>query len=130
MASFLEVRYDDKGKVDEIVGNGISVQLEHMGDKQWFLGITSEDFEGVALWFEMKRQPNMEWRSPPAGHRKRADEVADLRRQLVQCSEALNRAINRRVKVENKLIEAKNGLTREELVSLALELGTPEEVRS
>lgn len=57
-------------------------------------------------------------------------EIAKIRAELEQRNDAIGMSIARRVKVENKLIKAKEGLTRQECMALALELGTPEEVRS
>lgn len=65
----------------------------------------------------------------PDIHIEQAHEIAALSRQWREDNEAFVRAINRRVKVENKLLLAKQGLTDEECVALALELGTPEEAR-
>ena len=63
-----------------------------------------------------------------ADYERLEEENESLRAKLAgyeRLAESFRQAINRRVKVENKLIEAKNGLTREECVALALELGTP-----
>lgn len=61
------VTYDDKGRLDEIVGSRFA-HLEHMNKDSWFLLIGHDDGTETALWFTSHdlRKPLIERREPRA----------------------------------------------------------------
>lgn len=52
------VSYDDKGKLDEIVGTR-GAHLERMSKNEWFLSIWHADGTETAIWFSSKDLPQL-----------------------------------------------------------------------
>jgi hypothetical protein len=50
----IEVRLDDKGGVDEIVGMGVLFHIERMNSGQWFFILTRPDQTQEAFWLSGK----------------------------------------------------------------------------
>lgn len=50
----IEIRPDDKGGVDEIVGNGVLVHVERMNKASWFIILTRPDQTQEAFWLDGK----------------------------------------------------------------------------
>ena len=49
-----EIRLNDDGSLDEVVGNGVTVHLEQMDDGLWFLGVYGGK-KVVQVWLRSKR---------------------------------------------------------------------------
>ena len=52
------VDYDDKGRLDEVVGIGVT-HLERLGRNDWYLSIGHADGSETALWFTSKNFPDL-----------------------------------------------------------------------
>lgn len=52
------VDYDDKDRLDEIVGCGVT-HLERLSKNSWFLSIGHADGSSTALWFTSKKFPDL-----------------------------------------------------------------------
>ena len=50
----IEIRPDDKGKIDEIVGYGVLVHIERMNTGEWFVILTRPDQSQEAFWLSGK----------------------------------------------------------------------------
>lgn len=65
----IEVRLDDKGGVDEIVGFGVICHVECLGNGEWFLILTRPDQTQEAFWLSGKGRVEVrmrEHRTAPA----------------------------------------------------------------
>lgn len=50
----IEVRLDDKGGVDEVVGLGVLFHIERMSNGEWFFILTRPDQSEEAFWLSGK----------------------------------------------------------------------------
>lgn len=50
----VEIRRDEKGGIDEIVGHGVIAHMERLGNGSWFLVMTRPDQTQEAFWLNGK----------------------------------------------------------------------------